>query len=151
MITLVLMNSDEYQKYISTAIKAYAKEKVLSGNWKQEESISKSEEEYTRLLPKGERTKNHFLYTILYDEKAIGIIWLAKKTEEIGYIYDVYILEEYQGNGYAKKAMKEMESIGKEKGLKKIGLHVFGHNKVAKGLYDNLGYQTTNILMEKEI
>ena len=41
MIKLVLMNSDEYQKYISSAIKSYAEEKVLSGNWNQEESISK--------------------------------------------------------------------------------------------------------------
>ena len=46
MIKLVLMNSAEYQTYISSAIKTYAEEKVLSGNWKQEESIRKAEEEY---------------------------------------------------------------------------------------------------------
>jgi len=47
--------------------------------------------------------------------------------------------------------MKEIEKVGQELGMKKIGLHVFGHNKVARGLYDKLGYQTTNVLMEKEI
>ncbi|MFJ5762867.1 GNAT family N-acetyltransferase [Neobacillus sp. NPDC093182] len=91
MDKLVLMNSDEYQKYISSAIKSYAEEKVLSGNWNQ------------------------------------------------------------QGFGYGKEAMKKIEIVGQKLGMKKIGLHVFGHNKVARGLYDKLGYQTTNVLMEKEI
>jgi ribosomal protein S18 acetylase RimI-like enzyme len=152
MIKLVLMNSDEYQKYISSAIKSYAEEKVLSGNWNQEESISKAVEEYTRLLPKGEKTEGNFLYTILNDDdKSVGVIWLAQLSEEKGYIYDIYILEKYQGFGYGKEAMKQIENVGQKLGMKKIGLHVFGHNKVARGLYDKLGYQTTNVLMEKEI
>lgn len=151
MIKLVLMNSDEYQKYISSAIKTYAEEKVLSGNWNQEESISKAEEEYIRLLPRGEKTESNFLYTILNDDKAIGVIWLAQLSEKKGYIYDINILEKYQGFGYAKEAMKQIENVGQKLGMKKIGLHVFGHNKVARGLYDKLGYQTTNVLMEKEI
>ena len=151
MVKLVLMNSEEYQKYITSAIKSYAKEKVLSGNWNQEESIRKAEEEYTRLLPKGEKTESNFLYNILNDDKAIGVLWLARKSEKEGFIYDINILEQYQGFGYAKEAMKQIEIVGKELGMNKIGLHVFGHNKVARGLYDKLGYQTTNVLMEKEI
>jgi ribosomal protein S18 acetylase RimI-like enzyme len=151
MIKLVLMNSDEYQKYISSAIKSYAEEKVLAGNWNQEESISKAEEEYKRLLPNGEKTESNFLYTILDEAKTIGVIWLAQLSENRGYIYDINILEEYQGFGYGKEAMKQIENVGKKLGMKKIGLHVFGHNKVARGLYDKLGYQTTNVLMEKEI
>jgi len=151
MIKLVLMNSDEYQKYITSAIKSYAEEKVLSGNWNQEESISKAEEEYTKLLPNGEKTESNFLYTILNDDKAIGVIWLAQKSEKEGFIYEINILEKYQGFGYAKEAMKQIESVGKKLGMIKIGLHVFGHNKVARGLYEKLGYQTTNVLMEKEI
>lgn len=151
MIKLVLMDSDEYQKYISSAIKSYAEEKVLAGNWKQEESISKAEEEYTRLLPKGEKTESNFLYTILNDDKAIGVIWFAQLSEKKGYIYDINIVEKYQGFGYAKEAMKQIENVGQKLGINKIGLHVFGHNKVARGLYDKLGYKTTNVLMEKEI
>ncbi|MCM3690869.1 GNAT family N-acetyltransferase [Neobacillus niacini] len=151
MIKLVLMSSDEYQEYISSAIKSYAEEKVLSGNWNQEESMSKAEEEYTRLLPNGEKTESNFLYTIQKDDSAIGVIWLAQLSEIKGYIYDIYIVEKYQGMGYAKEAMIQIEKIGQKLGMKKIGLHVFGHNKVARGLYDKLGYQTTNVLMEKEI
>lgn len=151
MIKLSLMNADEYQRYLSSAIKAYAEEKVLAGNWKQDESLKKAEEEYTKLLPQGEKTERNFLYTIQKGDEAVGVIWLAQKSEELGFIYDIYILEKYQGNGYAKEALKSIENVGQKLGLKKIGLHVFGHNKVARGLYEKLGYETTNVLMEKDI
>lgn len=151
MITLDLMNSDEYQTYLTSAIKYYAEEKVLSGNWKQEESIRKAEEEYTKLLPQGEKTEGQFLYTIRKGNEAVGVIWLAQKSEKQGFIYDIHIVEKYQGNGYAKEALKQIEIVGQELGLKKIGLHVFGHNKVARGLYEKVGYETTNVLMEKDI
>ncbi|PAD27385.1 GNAT family N-acetyltransferase [Niallia circulans] len=151
MIKLSLMNADEYQRYLSSAIKTYAEEKVLAGNWKQDESLKKAEEEYTKLLPQGEKTERNFLYTIQKGDEAVGVIWLAQKSEELGFIYDIYILEKYQGNGYAKEALKSIENVGQKLGLKKIGLHVFGHNKVARGLYEKLGYETTNVLMEKDI
>lgn len=151
MINLTLMNADEYQRYLSCAIKTYAEEKVIAGNWKEEEALKKAEEEYTRLLPQGEKTEKNFLYTIRRDDEAVGVIWLAQKSEELGFIYDIYILEKYQGQGYAKEALKGIESVGQKLGLKKIGLHVFGHNKVARGLYEKLGYETTNVLMEKDI
>lgn len=60
MINLTLMNAGEYQGYLSSAIKTYAEEKVLAGNWKEEEALKKAEEEYTRLLPQGEKTESNF-------------------------------------------------------------------------------------------
>lgn len=48
--------------------------------------------------------------------------------------------------------MIEIETIARQElGMKKIGLHVFGHNKVARGLYEKLGYETTNVVMAKTI
>lgn len=73
------------------------------------------------------------------------------KVEKLGFIYDIHISEQYQGNGYAKEALKQIEIVGQELGLKKIGLHVFGHNLVARGLYEKVGYKTTNVLREKDI
>jgi ribosomal protein S18 acetylase RimI-like enzyme len=151
VINLTLMNAGEYQGYLSSAIKSYAEEKVLAGNWNEDEALKKAEEEYTRLLPQGEKTESNFLYTIRKGDETVGIIWLAQKSEKLGFIYDIYILEKYQGQGYAKEALEGIEGVGRKLGLKKIGLHVFGHNKVARGLYEKLGYETTNVLMEKDI
>lgn len=50
-----------------------------------------------------------------------------------------------------KKVMGEVEALIKKLGVKKIGLHVFGHNKTARSLYEKSGYVETSIKMEKEI
>ncbi|MBP1950421.1 GNAT family N-acetyltransferase [Virgibacillus litoralis] len=151
MVTLMLMNTGEFQIYLKSAVENYAKEKVLSNNWNEEESISKAREEYEKLLPKGETTENNFLYSILNEGQTIGAVWLEQKNNENGFIRDIRISEKYQGLGYGKEAMSQIEIMGKKLGLRKIGLHVFGHNKVARGLYEKLGYQTTNVMMIKEI
>ncbi len=151
MVTLKLMSSDEFQNYMTMAIDNYANDKVLSGNWNKEESMNRAREEYSKLLPKDEKTESNFLYTVLHDNQTIGMIWLAQKSIEEGFIYDINIFDEYQGHGYGKETMKKIEEIAKNLGMKKIGLHVFGHNQVARGLYEKLGYQTTNVMMVKQI
>ena len=154
MVTLKKMNKESFQQYITTAIEDYAKDKVASGNWAEEEAIHLSKESFTRLLPKEEESKFNYLFSIFNAQKIVGMIWIAQESPtniEEGFIYDFLIFEEYRGMGYGKEAMKALEEIVKELGMKKIGLHVFGHNKVAQGLYEKMGYKITNISMEKLI
>lgn len=42
MITLKPMNKEEFQLYISIAIEDFAKDKVISGNWGEDEAIDLS-------------------------------------------------------------------------------------------------------------
>lgn len=154
MVTLKRMGKEAYQQYMMSAIEDFAKEKVVSGNWAEEEAIRLSTESFTRLLPEKEETEFNYLYSVFNGEQIVGMIWIAQKSPtspEKGFIYDFIIFEEYQGMGYGKEAMKALEEIAKELGMKKIGLHVFGHNKVARGLYEKMGYEITNISMEKLI
>ncbi|WP_226577610.1 GNAT family N-acetyltransferase [Halobacillus litoralis] len=152
MVRLQPMNRNEFEKFYEASITNYANEKVLAGNWKEEESVEKSKEEFSNLLPEGRGTKNHYLYTIVNDQgENIGVIWLARETDEKGFIYDINIDKEHQGCGHGEKAMRRMEEEAGRLGMKKIGLHVFGHNTVARSLYEKLGYQKTNIVMEKFI
>lgn len=150
-VTLEKMNSIEYKQYLSYAIKNFANEQVKSGNWKQEEAISKATEEHEKLLPEGEKTEHNYLFTVRDGDQNVGMIWLAQRTNEKGFIYDINIWEGNQGNGYGKQAMKEIEMIAKKIGFETIGLHVFGHNQAARGLYEKMGYSETNIKMEKAL
>ncbi|WP_270182300.1 GNAT family N-acetyltransferase [Alkalihalobacillus sp. CinArs1] len=151
MIRLEKMKASEFQSYLKKAIKNYAGEHVKAGNWSEEEAIDKATKEYERLLPEGEETVNNHLFTIHDEEKEVGMIWLAQRTTEKGFIFDINIREGYQGRGYGKKAMKEIEIEAKKLGLKIVKLHVFGHNQIARGLYEKLGYVETDIVMEKKI
>jgi len=145
------MSSEEFLQYLDVTVVNYAKEKVASGNWSQEESLPKAKEEYAQLLPDAEKSKNNYLYTVFDNNLAVGMIWLAQKANGEGFIYEILISDTYRGRGYGKAAMKEIEVIAKELGMTKIGLHVFGHNQVARSLYENLGYETTNVVMAKTI
>lgn len=154
MITLQAMNQEEFKQYISYAIEDYAKDKIASGNWNEDEAIELSRETFERLLPKDEKTENNHLLSIFHNDLLVGMIWIAQKAPtkpSEGYIYDFVIFDQYQGQGYGKNAMKEAEIIAKELGMTKIGLNVFGHNKIARGLYEKMGYEITNITMSKTI
>ncbi|WP_373894209.1 GNAT family N-acetyltransferase [Virgibacillus sp. CBA3643] len=150
-ITLEKMNAVEFKQYHSFAIKNFANEQMKSGNWEQREAMIKAKQEYEKLLPAGEKTAYNYLYTIRVGNQEVGMIWLAQRTDEKGFIYDINIWEGNQGKGYGKQAMKEIENVAKKIGLKSIGLHVFGHNKIAWSLYEKLGYIETNINMEKTL
>lgn len=145
------MNADEFQNYLSYAIKNYANEHVKAGNWKEAEAIDQAEAEFKRLLPDGKETANHHLFSIRDEEREVGMIWLAQLSNEEGYIYDINIWKGNQGRGYGKEAMKEIEIFAQNQGLNYIGLHVFGHNKSARDLYEKLGYIETDIMMRKKI
>lgn len=148
------MNEEEFKRYISYAIEDYAKDKIASGNWNEDEAIDLSIKSFEEELPKGEKTENNYMFSIFHNDILIGMIWFLQKspaTPNEGFIYDFVIFEHYQGKGYGKKAMKEVEIIAKELGINKIGLHVFGHNKIARGLYEKMGYEITNIKMSKTI
>lgn len=154
MITLQPMNQEEFKQYISYAIEDYAKDKITSGNWSEDEAIDLSRKSFERLLPKDEKTENNHLLSIFHNDILVGMIWISQKAPtnpSEGFIYDFVIFEQYQGQGYGKKAMKEAEIIAKELGMNKIGLNVFGHNKIARGLYEKMGYEITNITMAKTI
>jgi ribosomal protein S18 acetylase RimI-like enzyme len=151
MITLDLMNTTEFQEYLNSAIKSYADSNVQSGNWSEQESISKATEQYAQLLPDGEKTANNKLFTIRSDGQEVGMIWLALKPNNKGFIYDIKIREDYRGRGFGKQAMEDIEKVGREFGIKSIGLHVFAYNQIARSLYEKLGYKETSIVMAKEI
>jgi ribosomal protein S18 acetylase RimI-like enzyme len=151
MSTLRAMNDAEFKQYIDEAIINYAKERVKAGNWSEEEAILKSREEYNELLPRGVKTQDNYLFCVVDKNEVVGMIWLNKEDDEVGFICEIKILKKYQGMGYGKYAMKEIEVVAKNLGLKKIELHVFGHNKAAINLYEDLEYAVTNMCMSKKL
>ncbi|MBX0359495.1 GNAT family N-acetyltransferase [Halobacillus sp. Nhm2S1] len=152
MTTLRRMTEEEFVQYNDFSIVAYAKEKVAAGNWTEEEALEKAKATHAELLPDGRHTANHFLYTILNEEREnVGSLWICKQSTDKAFIYDIRVSDDHQGQGHGKKAMRMAEEEARKIGVQKIGLHVFGHNTVARKLYENLSYKTTNVKMEKDI
>lgn len=154
MILLQAMKEHEYTLWIQESIKEYAEEKTIAGNFQKETSLEQAENEFNQLLPDGLESKDHYLFTLIDGENQedVGSLWINVQEDGIeAFIYDIKIHESKRGRGYGKEALKSLDYYAREKDISKISLHVFGHNKVALSLYQNTGFEVTNVLMSKTL
>ncbi len=154
MVILEPMSEFNFQQFLDSSIDSYAEEKAKAGNWKVSEAYEKSKEEFNRLLPDGQHTKDHLLYSIIdkTTHDKVGSLWVYVQTEvREAFIYEITVQEELQGKGFGTSAIEELEKILLGKGIQKLALHVFGHNKKAIRLYERLGFETTNLNMKKTL
>ena len=70
--------------------------------------------------------------------------------EMVGIIPEIYVYPQYRNQGVAEQLCYEGFMHLKEKGYKKVQLHVFEGNH-AKHLYQKLGFQEVATLMEKNL
>ena len=154
MSKLVPMTQSEFEAFVEHIIPAYAADKVRAGHWDEEEALEKSRKQTESLLPQGLQTKDHYLYTLYDGDKSIGMIWLRVELDrpvKSGFIFEVEVKEEFRGKGYGKQAMLLIEEKARELGVKRMGLHVFGYNNVAKNLYERIGYKVSSTNMLKDL
>jgi ribosomal protein S18 acetylase RimI-like enzyme len=152
MISIVPMEQAAFSRFLLRTIPEYAHEKVTAGNWPLEGSVERAQEEYQKLLPDGLATPTNHLYSIERAGEDVGVIWLAALEDlDDGFILELYVNEDARGQGVASAAMRLLEGEAKRLGFKKLGLHVFGHNVIARGLYEKLGFAITNINMAKSL
>ena len=87
------------------------------------------------------------------DRQQVGHLWYNVNSEkrDSAFIYDFEIYEPFRRQGCATQALNMLETHAKLNGVKKLGLHVFGHNTAARELYKKAGYIETNVNMAKEI
>jgi ribosomal protein S18 acetylase RimI-like enzyme len=149
------ITSAEFDKWKVHSIENYKKEKEKSGLTPEDAQIV-AERSFKSLLPEGENSPNQFIYSVVEkaSEEVIGTLWWGLQGEgkvKSPWIYDIELQESARGKGYGRATMLAAEKDIKGKGYNKLGLHVFGHNKVARGLYESLGFQTTNVVMSKDL
>lgn len=157
-IQLRRMNGAEYERFIKRLIRDYAADKVQAGTWTEAEAPRLSEESLHKFLPQGLDTPDAYLYVITLheqkNEQGIGIIWFNITDTPVGaeaFILEFWIEDAYQGQGYAKQTLRALDEEARRRGVRKIGLHVFGHNTRAFELYKKMGYVVTDIQMSKEL
>ena len=151
---LIPMTQIEYDLYIERLIREYAADNVRAGYWSEDEALQKSRNQTGSLLLQGLQTKDHYLFTLYDGDTAVGMVWLRAELDrpmKSGFIFDVEIKDEFRGKGYGKQAMLLIEEKARELGIKRIGLHVFAYNDVAKNLYERIGYKISSMNMLKDL
>jgi ribosomal protein S18 acetylase RimI-like enzyme len=79
------------------------------------------------------------------DGKVVGFIRLQTQTDYFskskqGYIANIAVAEEYEGQGIGREFMMAAEIWAREKGYDQLTLHVFVENERARQVYENNGY-----------
>lgn len=147
---LKAITQPEYETYLVRSIKNYENELIESGISANVAAIN-AKETFHNFLPNGKDTPNNYLYYVYDQDVRVGFIWYGFRSKNSAFIYDFFVEETMRGKGYGKKVMFECEKDAKEKGAKEMKLHVFGHNKLARALYESIGYEPTNIQMKKAL
>jgi ribosomal protein S18 acetylase RimI-like enzyme len=148
------MTQTELEVFLERTIPEYAEEKFRAGHWAESEALERSRKEFANELPQGLQTQNNYLYTLYDGDNAVGLIWMRANVDRPtndGFILELYVEENQRGKGYGKQIMLLIEEKARELGLKAIGLHVFGSNKVAQNLYKAVGYEVTSVNMSKTL
>ena len=146
------MTAAEFGRYFEPAIRAYAHEKVVSGEWAPEEAVELSRRDHARLLPDGLATPDQFLFTVRDEptNQVVATLWLTLRMRGVqveAYVYDIEVIESRRRQGYGRATMQACLDQARDLGADSIGLHVFGHNTTARALYDSMGFKPTNINM----
>ena len=146
------MKENEFAEYVEVLIRDYANENVEAGYWDTTDALEQSRKQTMELLPQGVKTPNHHIYVVRDGDQRVGVIWMRATLDavkKIGFIFDITIEENQRGKGYGKRAMLMIEEKAKEMGIRQMGLHVFAKNKIARTLYEKLGYETRSLNMTK--
>lgn len=138
---------------------------ALSNKWLNDEEVKKltltpdiSEMEQRKWFGTLKNRDDYYVFGVLYDGIPIGaaglkhIDYVNSVAEYFGYIGE----KDFWGRGIGAEMEQSVEMIAKEKGIKKIYLHVAEYNIRAIKLYKKMNYvedSQTGILikMEKEL
>lgn len=108
----------------------------------------------SELLPAGVATPAHHLLVAYEDDRPVGTLWLWIHDDPGGrraFVYDVEVDEAMRRRGYGRSIMLAAEAYARERGAGRMALNVFGRNRVARSLYDRLGYMVTSTAMHKDL
>lgn len=129
-----------FDQWRALALDAYADDIHRSTTMSHEAARLKADADYRRLLPDGLATDGNHLFDVVdrASGESAGFLWLAD--EHGGFVYDIVIDEARRGHGLGRATMNAAARWSRDRGLRTLGLTVWGGNTVARRLYDSLGY-----------
>lgn len=154
MVQLKPMTADAYAQFTKLSMLDFAEAKSRAERLTMTEGHRIAHDAWASLLPQGQQTPLHHFYTAWKDGQDIGMVWFKEEREwrlPYGYLYQVWIWDEFQGIGLGAATMTALEAKLKDMGLPRLRLHVFAFNERARKLYEKMGYEATNIVMMKDL
>jgi ribosomal protein S18 acetylase RimI-like enzyme len=144
------MSPADLGRYIVTATAQYVEELVRSGT-PEHEARDRAAAGITEAFPEGIASNGNEIFDVLDGNEPVGLLWLAPEASDSWYVMDIEIREGFRGRGYGRATMLLAEQAARAHGARYLGLNVFGHNPIARALYESLGYETLAVRMRKAL
>jgi GNAT superfamily N-acetyltransferase len=110
---LTPMSEQEYAFWSVRSRQGYADDKMKANSLTREEADKIAADDFKRLLPDGQTSKDNYLFTAHDETKnVLGYIWFIIRGAENNrkaFICDVVIEDEYRGKGYGTQIMELVE------------------------------------------
>jgi ribosomal protein S18 acetylase RimI-like enzyme len=141
------MTAAECDVYLAWVVDDYAAELQRNGKAAGDAAVAASRASFDGLLPDGVATDGQ---TLLIAEDAssgerVGLLWFGPSTDDpsTAWIYDITVDEDRRGQGWGRVIMRLFEAEALRRGYARAGLNVYADNRVARHLYESLGYRET--------
>ncbi len=146
------LTEQEIAVYIEAAIDHYSRERATAGE-PPEDALRVAQEQINGFFPDGRPAQGQHIFRVLDDDELeVGFLWIGLLREDrpnLFWVQDIQIDELQRGRGLGKAAMSLAEDEARAHGGTELGLNVFGHNPIAKKLYESMGYTTTATIMRR--
>ena len=151
MITLRLMQAEEFPSYRDYFVVDYADEIAANYGYTLEKSRSIAIQELLDDLPQTVDTPDHYLLCIENDNDGLlGYLWYKLfDNGKTAFIYDFVVSKEFRGMGYGKAALIALEKQLFQSSVEQIKLRVAFENSRALSLYKKLEFNITGYNMIK--
>ena len=146
------MTPAEFTPWLAAGVESYAAAMVQAGEHDEADALANSTATHARLLPDGAQTPGSSLLILESSGRRVGMVWVAHhKPGTRSFVYDVEVEPAERGRGHGRQAMLAAQRAALANGDQTIGLNVFGHDEVARGLYTSLGYRVTDQSLTLEL
>jgi ribosomal protein S18 acetylase RimI-like enzyme len=141
----------EYTAFDARCRAEYSEEIARNMGVSAARAQAKSDADFAKLLPDGQRTADHEVLAIVDAAgELLGNLWMGYSDKLDGreaFGYDFWVRPELRGAGIGRRAMELAAEHAREQGAVRLALNVFGDNERAQHLYRSFGFEVTNVNM----
>jgi ribosomal protein S18 acetylase RimI-like enzyme len=152
-VTLRPMNAAEAMPFAKREHSDYIERRVAAGE-ERTAATAMAERDWSKYFAGDRPAHGHRWYRVESASDPVGLLWLGPDPHNDPkrlWVFLVSIDEPHRGNGYGRRAMELAAAEASRHGAESLGLNVFGHNAVARRLYESLGYDTVAVTMRKPL
>lgn len=148
------LTESELSTFLAAAEDRYAQQKTEFGSVDPDQARSQARTEMEAVTPGGQLPGAHAVLGARAENGTLlGSVWVAPRRgePETAFIYDLVVDEAARGGGIGRILVRAAADWARGEGFASIGLHVFGGNTGAIALYESEGYETTEVLMRRQL